>query len=406
MKNFFLIITAMLMFSACKKESYPILPDYVSDAIHMSGRNYIEMMDAVVTYSDSKDSLKLQSLFYLIGHLPDHGYRTYLLQDSLGVLIDYNIKNYKTYDFLLESKDTIISKHGPLHFFRHYYGMDLFKMKSDLLIDQVERSFSVWDRGFQGARYSFEMYQENILPSRLNCGPLDRWKTIVADTLLPNYSHTDVFMAANEIVDTVCQIVKYDPRFVENPTDQGWSEIRQFGYGRTEDMATVSCAALRTYGIAAAIDFIPVPQEIPYTASYWLSVWNPQGERQTIYPSSEHLHNPTTYPKVFRRTYFTYHDILPKDSIYLNLRYHHLENGKFKDVTDEYLNTTTLSIPKEEVTAVSPFSRVFLSVWYQNQWIPVDWRYFNDDLYFRKVAKGFHYALTDREGAILYQVSL
>lgn len=401
-----ILIIAFLAVESCDNKQYPYVPENVRNTLDSSGRNYIEFLEAIVDYRKPEDSLKLESLYYLIAHMPSHGYRTYLLQDEDGMLIDFNIRDHQNFERTVEILDSIELKHGNLHFIRHYFGKDVYVVDSDFLEQLVDSGFHTWRTNPWSSGYSFEVFKKKILPKRLNSGPLDDWMTIVKDTLLPGFSPEgeDPFVVADQIYNRLKGFLLWDERYTQNPTDQGWAEMNKHRRGRSEDAAVLLTAALRTFGIAADIDFIPQALESNEYATYWVVVWDAQGNKKFYYPFSDSLEKPTGFPKVFRRTYHSYHPKLYPDSVVRMLHFHHLEQGDYRDVTDQYVRTTDLTISKDSINNVSDFERIFLSLKVGRTLTPVDWKYFHSDkLRFLKTNPSVTYVLTDEDGQTLYE---
>ncbi|HKK09961.1 MAG TPA: hypothetical protein VJ939_03950, partial [Bacteroidales bacterium] len=297
-RRWIFLFMVTLALAGCDNTRSPGVPENVRNTLDYSGRNYIEFLEAIVDYRKPEDSLKLQSLYYLIAYMPSHGYRTYLLQDTSGLLIDYNIRDYKNFKRLTEVKDSISLKHGKLHFIRHYYGKDVFIVDSEYMKDLVEESITVWRSNEWSKNYDFEVFKEKILPKRLNSGPFDDWQAIIRDSLLTKLEiKTDnPLEVADAIYHRLRGFLKWDKRYIENPTDQGWQEMKKHRSARTEDAAVLLLAALRSYGIAAAIDFIPLTIESSEYSTYWVVVWDAQGNKRYYYPFGDSLKKPTRFP--------------------------------------------------------------------------------------------------------------
>lgn len=286
-----ILIIAFLAVESCDNKQYPYVPENVRNTFDRSGRNYIEFLEAIVNYRNREDSLKLESLYYLIAHIPSHGYRTYLLQDENGMLIDFNIRDHKNFDRTVEIFDSIKLKQEDLHFVRHYFGKDVYVVESNFLEQLVDSGFHTWKTKPWSSGYSFEVFKKKILPKRLNSGPLDDWMTIVKDTLLPDFEpqDDDPFLVADQVYNRLKGFLTWDERYTQNPTDQRWAEMNKHHSGRSEDAAVLLTAALRSYGIAAAIDFIPLKLESSEYATYWVVVWDALGNKRFYYPFEDSL---------------------------------------------------------------------------------------------------------------------
>ncbi|MCF8231396.1 MAG: hypothetical protein K9J27_04335 [Bacteroidales bacterium] len=401
-------LLAIILIS-CRKGIYPTIPEGVRFSMDKSGINRIEFVEAITKYKDPKDSLRLQALYSLIDNMKGHGYRTYLLQDTTGAYIDYNIREYDNYHELKKSKDSIEESRGPLHFIRNYYGPDLYKITSRDMVMQVENSFFAWQHYSWSENYSFDTFCRNILPYRSNSAMFFDTTGMRAARLpvkKKDITSEDVFTVAKKIMDILESQVVFDKRFVEHPTDQLLTNTPKKMRGRTEDAAALFVNTLRSLGIAAAIDFVPYPRETGEYIDYWVVVWNAEGKKRTYHPFSGSLKIHPDPVKVFRRSYETYNTPLPDDSLFRLMKYHHLKTGMHKDVTDEYqTKTTSWKVFPHEITPLNKFKPVILAIRNDNKWLPVDWAYFTKPHLFRKLKPGESYALINAEGKVFLEKS-
>lgn len=408
-KRFLLYIVLLaLIFPSCRKEIHPLIPESVKNTIDGARTNSIEFIKSIAKYREPDDTVKLHALYYLIENINGHGYKTFLLQDSTGELVDYNIGEFDSYKTLMETKDSIRQQRGPLKFIRHYFRPDKFNVTGRQLYEQVEYSYNQWQNNSWSKNYSFDTFCKKILPYRANDAILDSVHPINRK-IRPDQnalSGDNVFQIAGQVLGRVESRVSFDKKYIEHPTDQIPDYSRSSQKGRTEDAAALMVGILRNSGIACTIDYVPYPRERGEVVSYWVVVWDAEGNRQYFYPFSDSLDVINNPVKVFRRTYHTYNHPLPDDSLYRFLKYHHLKPGKYKDVTDEYTSTTSWAVSLDELGEVDKFQPVFLAVETENKWLPIDWRYFTKSHLFRKLAQGNSYALMDPEGNVLLEKTL
>jgi hypothetical protein len=407
-KMLFGFVVLVFLFSACQEETYPLVPEKVRQVIFFSDVNYIEFVEAINQFRKPEDSLKLQALYFLIGNMPNNGYRTYLLQDAFGRYVDYNIDDFSGYESIVVFRDSLEKAVGPLKFVRHYKAADQYLVRAEEMVQHVNHSFLVWNQTYPEGKYDFDSFCKWILPPRVNQTKWYAWDSILSSChVMKNMSlqHQNIFEDANYLINQFRDSFDYNPLYVENPTDLEWERLRKTKQGRLEDVLSLMVMALRYQGIAATLDFIPVPLESIDTAFWWIVVKAPSGSQQIFHPYASQLKIPTHFPKVFRRDYRSYNDPLPDKKAYKSLKYHHLADGKYKDVTSEYVNTFTWRVAKSNVARVHDFERVFLHVRYNHQWIPVDFSFYQDSLAFFQVAEGYPYALLDSAGNMLYHFS-
>ncbi len=402
------IVILFLAIPSCRKDIHPLVPGGVRNTINNSGNNYIEFVEAISNYKDSGDSLKLQSLYFLISHINEHGIKTYLLQDNDGQLIDYNITEFDSYPDILQYKDSIRQQRDSLHFIRHYFGPDKYVMTAKQLTTHLEKSVNTWQSNSWSKNYSFSTFCSKILPYRLNDAHFDSLyfqKDFKAASEF-NYSTGNVFDMAEQVMRSMEGKVRFDKRFIEHPTDRqlSWEEYNQ--EGRTEDAAGLAVNVLRSMGIASAIDYLPFPRESGKYADYWVVVWDSTGKKRAYYPFDNILEKPVRPVKVFRRSFDSYNRPLPDDSIYRLLKYQHLKYGKYRDVTAEYLKTVSWRVTPRMLGEFDKFQPIVLAVRKNKSWLPVDWRYFTKRHLFRELKPGEHYALLSPDGRVLMDTVL
>lgn len=80
---------------------------------------------------------------------------------------------------------------------------DYRKITADLLIENIDLAFEVWERRPWSKHYSFEEFCDYILPYRLDNEPLERWRKLYHDryaaVLDSLYQGTDVVEAAEAL---------------------------------------------------------------------------------------------------------------------------------------------------------------------------------------------------------------
>lgn len=403
--KFVYIIILILLTGSCRRGIYPLVPEDVRNTIDASGKNYIEFIEAITAFRAPRDSLKLHSLYYLIGNMKGQGLKTHLLQDSTGILVDYNIREHDSYNKLIAFKDSIDSRRGPLHFIKHYYGSDSYAISAGDLINHVNLTFGAWQNKSWSSAYPFDVFCSKVLPYRMNDAHLDSLRQNLkilskADFTLKT---NDVFQMAGQVVKKVERDVTFDKRYVEHPTDRmlQWGKNNQ--RGRTEDAAVLAVSMLRRLGIACAIDFVPYPKESGKRVDYWIAVWDTKGETKRYFPFADSLEVISQPVKVFRRTFNTYNHPLPNDSVFRLLKYQHLKSGKYKDVTSEYRQTVSWRVEPEELGVFDKFNPVILFAETPEGWMAIDWRYFTKTHLFRELSPNRKYALKTSEGKVLLE---
>lgn len=134
---------------------------------------------------------------------------------------------------------------------------DVRKIKADLLIENIDLAFEVWERRPWSKHYSFEDFCDYILPYRLDNEPLERWRKLYYDryaSMLDSlYQGTDVVKAAELLHDYIKK--------------EGFAHNRDFALphfgalflwknriGYCRDKTDLLCYAMRAAGIPVASD--------------------------------------------------------------------------------------------------------------------------------------------------------
>lgn len=244
--------------------------------------------------------------------------------------------------------------------------LDIRKIKADLLIENIDLAFEVWERRPWSKHYSFEDFCDYILPYRLDNEPLERWRKLYYDryasALDSLYQGADVVKAAELLHDYIKK-----EGFVHNRD----FTLPHFGalflwknrIGYCRDKTDLLCYAMRAAGIPVASDSYFVSNT--YVGNHnWVALMDTTG--QTIPFEFEQdkdivrdLIDARKRGKVYRKMY----SIQPEKfegqyedkELYARFRQPYL-----KDVTAEYrsvdkLETIIGNIGKEKYAYLSVF---------------------------------------------------
>lgn len=236
-------------------------PPDVAEALEQAGDNLQELEKVFNQYCSPDDSLKLQAALFLVGNMEGHGYVTYIMHDSTGAEIDFNVLDYPDFDALLAAADTLEDLYGEIDFKKNEMIYDLETINAEFLINQIDYAFKAWQEKPWARDFSFDSFLKYILPYRGSNEPLENWR----ESFLQKYDGLEEKMenpsnpleAAALINDDIKTWFGFDPRFYYHPTDQGLSEMLENGLGRCEDMTNLAIYALRANGLAITSDYTP-----------------------------------------------------------------------------------------------------------------------------------------------------
>lgn len=389
-------VLPLIFLLACGPREFTI-PEKVKAVLDKSGTNKSELEKVINHFRESKEVIKEEAVYYLIGNMEDQGYVVYKLVDSTGKLVDFNVLDYIDYDQLLNGWDSIEKVRGKINFTMDTLVHDYNTITSDYLINNINLAFEAWDNFPWSKKLSFDQFCEYILPYRSTNEPLEDWRTYFMQELnwvLDSISdETDPVEAACLVNDYIKSWFRFDPRYYEHPTDQGLREILENKMGRCEDMTNVAIYAMRAMGIPVMSDFTP----------YWANTgnnhaWNAIIDRNDsviIFMGGES--NPGEYKlgnklaKVYRKTFAVQEKSLPLKMEDWEKAPKYLNSKSIRDVTNEYVPVKNIKI---ELTKGIPDSTNFsyLCVFNSGEWKAIDHtRLYGNKANFNKIGMGIAY---------------
>lgn len=241
-----------------------------------------------------------------------------------------------------------------------------------------------------------KIYKEFVLPPIVDKGDeFDNWR----EACIKEFNFVDKDESIYIICDTINRYLARDFTFTAkgNPSAKSWKDYRNNPYGDCYDMAKLVLYPLRALGIPASIDFV-----ISWGNSNGRHSWNVIYYQGKMVPFMGLESSTKYYPfmnnrypaKIFRKTFTVnkeYEEL--KQMAGEKLKFQLFADLKFIDVTSEYF-------PTENIELIVPESNnkvLFLSVFSNNHWIPIDASklYHNNKVLFKNMKRGMLYALTD-----------
>ena len=236
---------------------------------------------------------------------------------------------------------------------------DIDIIVADSLIMSLEYSFKLKDCEF-AANYSFEQFCEYLLPYRVANEPLSyHWKWDC-----PQFAYLSG-QSVSEVVKNINRQIHIDiaPEYYQEPVKR-FSTILADKYGKCDDRTIFVAMVLRSMGIPAVYDFVPVWGSCNNGHSF-TSVILPNG---TCMPLSDQTTTADTIlfwrktPKIYRYTY------------YIDKK-HSSENGMPPIADDNIIDVTSIyDIPQQNVALSSLAESVkdtYLCVPLRGEWEPV-----------------------------------
>jgi hypothetical protein len=272
-----LLITAILILSSCKGRSD------IERVIQLAEENGTELEAVLDHYKDSEDSLKLKAANFLIVNMVGKGSFDYYLTDSLGKKYDINLFDYEVYDSMKKTKSDLEHKIGrTLKYSRGEFVADLKIIKSEYLIDHIERTFDAWSMPW-AKHLNFSEFCEALLPYRINNEPLPQ----LSPKILKDIQH---FKNLKDSIDDpviICSIINdslkktYAWRHKETslyPGPLSFADIDKINGGRCEDLNALTALYMRSAGVPVYSESTPFWGNSDTGGHSWPSVVNKQHE--------------------------------------------------------------------------------------------------------------------------------
>ncbi|UCE23934.1 MAG: transglutaminase domain-containing protein [Candidatus Zixiibacteriota bacterium] len=345
-------------------------------ALEAAGDNRPELEKVLKHYEG--DPQKHDAAVFLIENMEGHCYVTYVLHDTAGDVVPFDVLSYPNYDSLEAAVRIIEDNRGELDYRRDERFDDLPAIQSDFLINHIDYAFRAWKEKPWAKGLNFEQFCEYVLPYRGSNEPLEEWREFFwlkyenLETAMANPS--DPLEAASLINDDVKSWFKFDPRYYYHPTDQGLADMLKNKMGRCEDMTNLTIYAMRANGLAVTSDYTP----------YWANsgnnhAWNAivTGDGKVV-PFMGAEANPGQYrlanklAKVYRKTY----SVQPQNLIFQDRKQENvprwLAGKNYVDVTSDYVTVSDVVIKFEEEIADS-VDIAYLCVFNSGDWKAIHW---------------------------------
>jgi hypothetical protein len=376
------LLLALALASACSRS--PQYPPEVEEALTLAGNNRGELEKVLSHYAHPADSLKYRAALYLIGNMEGHCFVKYVLKDTSGNVIDFDISAYLNYDALAAHFDSLEAVHGTIDFKSDSKVMDVEVITADFLINQIDYAFRAWQEKPWSRGYSFQLFCDYILPYRGSNEPLESWR----EPLWKKYEgietrmtdSTDPFEAARIINRDVMTWFGFDPRYYLHPTDQGYSEMVASRLGRCEDMTNLAIYALRAMGLAVTSDYTPFWANTGNNHA-WNAIVAPDGK---VSPFMGAEANPGEYQlanklaKAYRKTYAKQKQNLASQPHKQESLPRWLTGKSYVDVTSDYVPARDIPVAFAQPIPDS-VDIAFLCVFNSGEWGPIQWGRIADD---------------------------
>jgi len=346
----------------------------LQDVLQSSNSNRGNIEQIIEYYK--ADSLKLKATIFLISNMKElytlNGNSMDQYYNTMNVFQEQS-EQMNVFE-LRAFSDSIIQM---LDFSKLEKEYDLNSIKPDYLIRRIDHAFKVWEMPW-AKDLNFEEFCEYLLPYRVGTEVLEDWQEDLGFYFKGVLDETDL-QSDSTIYDFCGKLsAKYKTNLYSYPSGMPTIKPSRLKYqriGPCEDFANLFVFIGRTFGIPTAIDF--TPQWANHSQGHVWSVAIYKG-KTLYYMLGEGMPQPAnerkfTYklPKAYRRM----NKIQPNSLAVLaseEIIPPFFRNPRIKDVTEEYVQTTNLSIKKMNKLE-GRGKRIYASVFDDKNWVPVAW---------------------------------
>lgn len=360
------LIFAILLFSTlgvtmtgCHRDVVvvPMLVD-VNSALKLSGDNRGELQKVLDYYREEKpDSLKLKAAEYLISNMVAHyavaGEVMERLKQDIDTTFQDQPRAVKLIFYLMAARIAIERGDYSVEY-------DLYKITSDYLIKNIERSFEIWADIKNHYDLPCEDFFTYVLPYRINNEPLIEWKDSAYYQLYDFERGKHLGFGLNSYQSYVSAKVPTFYSYEKLKKQLSDSLLRMY-VPDCIDRAYFTQIVNRIFGIPTAVDFVP-HYPTRENRHYWTIL------RDHRYVNSKFYYSSTPYTaKVYRKTSFI--NVIPKDKD--NFIPHFIRDPYKMDVTEEYENVIDLNYTFKTFKSDTKYG--YLCVFNNLAWNEVAW---------------------------------
>ncbi len=387
----FVIISVFLI--SCLKSKKPGIPAKTQEILNNSSIFKPGLMSVILEFQKPKDSIKLNSAYFLIENLDINYTIKQSLYDTLDNPIELNIKNYPNLTTIKLLRDSIERVVGDLKYETDSIWLDFKHIGPDFLINHINLSYNNWKNNNLLLDYDIETYYNYILPYRVaNEEPelyLDLFRKKYANILADSSTLLEIVYELN---DKINSYLNYDERLVLAPNPQTIKQTEESRSGDLRDINIYKIKVFRSLGIAAVLDYTP------YFCDSVLGYYS----TTVILPNNDKIHltnpdnniNPYKKGKV-AKIYRRIHTSNPSGLFTVKDKKTHtpsfLGNFNYIDVTNEYIPTKNINIGIDDTSTL-----VYLSVYNDEEWKPIEWAFLDEDgtALFKNMGMGIRYLPT------------
>lgn len=369
--NIFVLLVFILSIvgSSCLKSKKPGIPDKVLETLGRSNIHKPGYMRMILSFQAPEDSLKLQAAYFILNNLENNYSISHSLVDSLDNEIIINADDFSDIYSIKKYRDSIEIKVGKLHYKTDTICMDFNNIIPDSLTKHIADSYKTWTNN-RSSNYSFDIYCNYILPYRTANENVENYLTFFQAKYghIIDSSHT-IKETALQLSDEINTELIYDIRLEINPVCQTIRKTDSLKRGNLLDLNNYKIKALRSFGIAAVLDYTPSFADT-ILGYYSTTVILPNDKKIRLKnpDNNESPYGNNNVAKVYRRSYNEVADCLfsIKDKSIHTPSF--IGNYNYLDVSNEYIITSDTSIIFSDTNNYG-----YLAIWNDEILTPIDW---------------------------------
>ncbi|AUP78502.1 hypothetical protein [Flavivirga eckloniae] len=385
------------------------IPSKVKDNLNLARDNKKELETVINHYKAPKDSLKLKAAYFLIENMLYNysldGPRLQSFNNIFSIIEEAEKetpfkKDLSTGKFIRVDSiwNDFIKKEGFLSKYDLDVKPDLYYIKSEFLIENIEYAFKAW--GLPWSKHlSFHEFCEYILPYRYRDEAISSWRPLFFD----KYQSLVDSLVASGVNDPLiaCKAIKRKlapTRYclLDYPTTMSAANMLKTKMGNCVQEAGLAVFGLRALGVPAT------HEQIPHHGSRSLGhdfngVLDKEGTFVDLILNWDRIGAYTPdksrrIPKIYRKTFSYNKNSLASLNTFNEEVPVYFKNPNIVDATGQYLENVDVDV---KLTMPIPNNNkfVYLCVFNNKDWVAVDWARINENkVVFENVGVGVAYS--------------
>ena len=353
----------------------------IEATLSKAGENREELLRVIRHYQEEGDSLKLKAALFLIENMTYHYF--YESKESIQYYnaLDSALSTVKTKNsqILTDLTDSLAGVYSPLN---QQIKKDIYHISADYMIRSIDEAFNIWETSPWCQHLNYDDFCEYLLPYRLKDGTLIEEREAIRNVLIDEklkallnsfqYSSEMQSSAFRACIAVNDKLKELDPEHSPNNPLSIYklSTRAKIPAGVCDEYAIITATVMRSLGIPVGIDYTPQwpNRSLGHT---WNTLLSNSGKILSFGGADTNtnvLHKPDAkMAKVYRLSYAINPDFINMLQSEKQIP-STLNNPHVKDVTSDYMRTSTIYIP---ITYNRKHTYAYLAVFNNNKWIPV-----------------------------------